>query len=289
MKNMNLKAIFSLLLVQGAIAQVAVTIKVDRRQYLEHEPVSAVVTITNRSGRELTFTSRAEGTIAHSWLDFGMRDSSGRAVTKRHHRVFQRAVIPAGRSMARRVLLSDMFSMGKTGNYSVTAHVRQPGIDETAYGSNSGHFTVGGGSILQRTPFGVPDSPATKREYRVVSFNDGKRTSLYAQVMNLTTGMPISTLRMSDYLAFVKPQIAIDGQNQLHTLYLGNPEIYVETVVNQDGRLISSSYYKRGSGRRPRFVSFSDGKIVVSGGIPYDPKKEAASRPTVRRSSERPN
>jgi hypothetical protein len=289
MKNKILKTILPMLLIQGAVAQVGVAIKVDRRQYLEHEPVTAVVTITNRSGRELTFTSRAEGSIAHSWLDFGMRDSSGRAVTKRHHKVFQRAVIPAGRSMARRVILTNMFSIGRTGNYSVTAHVRQPGIDETAYGSNSGHFTVGGGSVLQRTPFGVPNSPAIKREYRVVSFNDGKRTSLYAQVMNLTTGLPISTLRMSDYLTFVKPQIAIDGQNQLHTLYLGNPEIYVETVVNQDGRLMSTKYYKRAGGRRPRFVPFSDGNVVVSGAIPYDPQKEAANQPRPRRSSERPD
>lgn len=273
---------------QSAPGQVAISLKLDRRQYLEHEPVTAVVTITNRSGRELDFTSRLEGGIAHSWLDFGVRDSSGRPVTKRHHKVFQRAVIPAGRSMARRVDLSGMFAISRTGNYSVTAHVRRPGVDDTAYGSNSGHFTVGGGTILQRSPFGVPNSPATKREYRVVSFNDGKRNSIYVQVMNLTSGLPIATNRLSDYLSFVKPKIAIDGKNQLHVLYLGSPEIFVQASVNQDGRFISTQYFKRAGGRHPRFVAFSDGKVVVSGGIPYDPKKEAAARAIARKVSERP-
>ncbi len=70
------------------LGQVSVTLKVDRRQYLEHEPVTAVVTITNRSGRQLDFSSRLEGKIAHSWLDFSMRDSSAREMSKRHHKVF---------------------------------------------------------------------------------------------------------------------------------------------------------------------------------------------------------
>jgi hypothetical protein len=288
MNKICLIPFLTLLLMQGALAQVSISLQLDRRQYLEFEPVTAVVTITNRSGRELTFTSRLEGTIAHSWLDFSMRDSSGRPVTKLHHKVFQRAVIPAGRSVSRPVDLSGMFSIGRTDNYSVTAQVRQPGIDETAYGSNSGHFTVGGGSILHQSPFGVPDSPATKREYRVVGFNDGRRTSLYVQVMNLSTGRPIATNRLSEYLTFVKPQIALDGMNQLHTLYLGNPEIYVETTVNGDGQLISTKYYKRAGGRQPRFVPFSDGKVVVSGAIPYDPQVEAANAPKARRASERP-
>ena len=60
-----------------AVGQVSISLKVDRRQYLKYEPVTAIVTITNRSGRELDFTSNLEGTIAHSWLDFSMRDSGG--------------------------------------------------------------------------------------------------------------------------------------------------------------------------------------------------------------------
>jgi hypothetical protein len=270
-------------------AQVSISLKLDHKQHLLHEPVTAVVTITNRSGRELDYQSRLQGRIAQSWLNFSMRDGSGKAVTKLHHKVFQRAIIPAGRSMSRRVDLSDMFSVAEVGNYSVTAQVSQPGIDDTAYGSNSGHFTVGGGNILQSLPFGVPDSPVTKREYRVVSFNDGRRTSIYAQVMNSLSSRAISTIRLSEFLSFVKPQIALDGENRLHILYLANPQVFVETTVNQDGRLIGTEYFKRAGGRQPRFVAFSDGKVVVSGAIPFDPAKEAEKAPTRRGVSERPD
>jgi hypothetical protein len=86
----------------------------------------------------------------------------------------------------------------------------------------------------------------------------------------------------------VKPQIALDGKNQLHILYLGSPEIFVETTVNQDGRLIGTQYFKRAGGRTPRFVPFSNGTLKIAGGIPYDPEEEAAKAPKARRASERP-
>lgn len=266
----------------------SVDIKIDRPQSLAHEPVTAVVTITNRSGRTLNLVSQSEGSIAHSWLDFSMRDASGRGMQKRHNKVFQKAVIPAGRSMARRVNLSSMFNVTRISNYAVTAHVSQPGLDDTSYTSNSGHFTVGAGSNIYKQPFGVPKSPAPKREYNVITFNDGRKTSIYAQVMDTTTGYALSTFRLSEYLSFVEPKMALDGKNQLHVLYLANPEVFVHATVNQDGSLTGTKYYKRVGGRQPRFVPFSDGKIGVSGAVPYDPKKAREKAPTARRASERP-
>jgi hypothetical protein len=106
--------------------------------------------------------------------------------------------------------------------------------------------------------------------------------------MNATSERAISTLRLSEFLSFVKPQIALDGKNQLHILYLGSPEIFVETTVNQDGRLIGTQYFKRAGGRTPRFVPFSNGTLKIAGGIPYDPEEEAAKAPKARRASERP-
>ena len=270
------------------LAQVAVNVKVDRRQYLSHEPVTAVVTITNRSGRELDFVSKAEGSIAHSWLDFSIRDAAGRGLPKLHNKVFQKAIIPAGRSVARRVNLSSMFNLTKVSNYSVTAHVSRPRLDDAIYTSNSGHFTVGGGGNIYKQPFGVPNSGAPKREYNVLTFNDGRRTSIYAQVMNVNTGSSLSTFRLSEFLGFVKPSMALDGKNQLHVLYLANPEIFVHATVNQDGQHVGTKYFKRAGGRKPRFVAFSDGKLEVAGAIPYDPEKEAQKNPAARKASERP-
>jgi len=247
-----------------------------------------VVTITNRSGGELAFESKVNGGVTRSWLSFSMRDSAGRAKPVLIDSVFRKALLPAGRSISREVDLSHLFSVSSVGNYAVTAHVTQLDSEGSTYTSNSGHFTVGGGNAIFTQNFGVPKSPSLKRTYNVLTFNDGKRTSIYAQVMNATTGRSISTFRLSEYLSFSRPQMAVDTKNQLNILYLANPEIFVHATVNQDGMMTETKYFQRTNARGPRFVSHHDGSLQVLGASPYDPKKAAAAAPQARSATDRP-
>lgn len=269
-------------------AQLNVHLAIERQQYLTHEPVYAVVTITNRSGGTLALYSEQKGTIAHSWLNFSMRDSKGRPMTKRTNSVFQKAVVPSGQAIKRRVNLNQLFGISRVNAYSVTASVRQPGESALLYPSNSAHFSVSGGILVYRQPFGVPNSPVPKREYKVITFNDGRKTSIYASVMDTVSGRSLSTFRISDALLFKRVQCAPDGKNRLHILYLGNPKIFVHAVVSPDGALEKPTYIKVGSSGDPRLVSFANGQVAVSGGIPYDPVKEAAEQAKVRRATDRP-
>lgn len=272
----------------AAVGQVSVQLDIDRKQYLAQEPAMGVVTITNRSGRDLTFVSHAKTGIARSWLDFSMRDTGGHPMPKRTNAVFQKTSIPAGQSIARRINLSQLFDVTDVGNYAVTAHVSQLGAEDLIYTSNSGHFTVGGGSNIFTQPFGVPKSPVPKRAYNVITFNDGRRTSIYAQVMNTITERSVSTFRLSEYLAFSAPQMALDRNNDLHVLYLANPEIFVHATVNQDGMMTGTKYFKRTNARAPRFVALKDGLLGVRGAIPYDPKTDAETAPEARSATDRP-
>jgi hypothetical protein len=268
--------------------QVSIQLDIERMQCLAHERVKGVVTITNRSGGELAFESKVSGGVSRSWLSFSMRDSAGRPKPLLVNSVFRKAILPAGRSISREVDLSHLFSVSNVGNYAVTAHVTQLDSEGSTYTSNSGHFTVGGGTTLYTQNFGVPKSPASKRTYNVITFNDGRRTSIYAQVMNSTTGRSISTFRLSEYLSFSRPQMALDTKNQLNILYLANPEIFVHATVNQDGMMTGTQYFKRTNAQGPRFVNYKDGRLGVLGASPYDPKEAAAAVPQARSASERP-
>ncbi|MDA7882222.1 hypothetical protein N9A94_07925 [Akkermansiaceae bacterium] len=287
-----MKNILTLLLVflgsQMGSAQLNVHLNIERDQYLAHEPVYAVVTITNRSGKTLELVSEQKGAIAHSWLDFSMRTSGGRPLPKLTNSVFQKAKIPAGQAVKRRVNLNQLFGVSRVNAYSVTASVRQSGTESMAYSSNSAHFSVNGGIEVYRQAFGVPNSRASKREYRVLTFNDGRRTSIYASVMNTVSGRSLSTFRVSEALLFKRPQCAPDGKNRLHILYLANPTIFVHAIVNQDGGMEKPSYIKVGASGDPRLVAFANGEVAVSGGIPYDPAKEAEARSKVRKATDRP-
>ena len=134
-------------------AQLNVHLAIERNQYLAHEPVYAVVTVTNRSGRALELFSEKKGGIAHSWLNFSMRTSGGRPLPKLTNSVFQKAVLPAGQAIKRRVNLNQIFGISRVNSYSVSTSIRQSGIDTMTYSSNSAHFNVAGGIEVRR-----PDS-----------------------------------------------------------------------------------------------------------------------------------
>lgn len=273
--------------VMSSRAQLMVHLKMDRKTYLANEQVSAVVTITNRTGAEVFLRTVPKGRITQSWLDLSVRDGRGRTLSRRRAPEFRAARIPAGQSVAKRIVLNPIYGVNNAGRYSVTATVR---IEETqsVYSSNSGHFGVNNGQKVFSTQFGAPKTKYPKREYRVLSFNDGKRTSIYAAVHDARTKASINTFRLSEALLFNKPSATIDGKSRLHVLYLATPEVYVHAIVDRDGRLSHTQYYKRGLAGAPSFASFANGEVKVRGAIPFDPQKDAAERNRARRISERP-
>ncbi|MDB4143751.1 hypothetical protein N9733_09850 [Akkermansiaceae bacterium] len=268
-----------------AHAQVTVALKFDRDTYLVNEPVTAVVTITNRSGSELFVHSEAKGRITRSWLEFSMRHTGGDSLPRLNHGAFRAAKLPAGQALSRRVNMSQLYAVSKQGNFSSNARVQ---IGEQVYNSNTAHFTVSEGSTYFSQPFGAPNTKHPNREYRVIAFNDGKSNSIYAAVHDAKTKRSLSTGRISNVLLFQRPQATIDGKNNMHVLYLTNPEIFVHAIVNKDGQLASSKYYKRTDAGIPTLAAQRDGKVLVRGGFVYDPKKEAEERGKARRISERP-
>lgn len=289
MKNLQTYLLF-LFLAATAQAQVTVSLKIDRPQYLTHEAVSAVVTITNRSGKELFLQSTTKGTLAVSWLDFKMRDGRGKVVARSNQAVFRAAKIPAGQSVARKINLGQMFPLNTSGNFSVVANVRegddlaQPNI----YTSDSERFSINDGRTLFKQRFGAPGTPAPEREYEVLAYNDGQTTSIYASVLDTKRGTSISTFRLSTALLFRAPQASLDGKNNLHVLYLANPAIYVHAKVDTEGNVIDTKYYQRADTSTPQLMAFSNGEIVTQGGIPYDPKAAAEARDSARDITDRP-
>ncbi|MGJ8697485.1 MAG: hypothetical protein ACSHYF_14300 [Verrucomicrobiaceae bacterium] len=274
------------LLVAVSHGQVIVQLQLERPSYLVNEPVRGVVTITNRGGSELFLHSKAEGRITRSWLEFSMRRSGGNALNRLNNAAFRAVNLPAGRALKRTINLSQLYGLTGQGNYSVSARVQ---IGDQVFHSNSAHFAVTDGTVYFKQPFGAPGTPYPNREYRLITFNDGKKTSIYAAVHDAKSKRSLATGRLSEALLFQRPQAAIDGKNNMHVLYLSNPEVFVHAVVNKDGLLAASNYYKRGAAGTPGFVTFASGEIKVRGGIPYDPKAEAAEQNRARRISDRPD
>ena len=177
----------------SASAQVAVNLKLERSQVLANEAVNAVVTITNRTGQELFLHSTSRGGLTTSWLDFRVSDGSGRPLSRRSNGVFRAAKIPPGQAIARKININRLFGVNRPGTYHITAIVRVPGTQAgatQAYSSNMEHCNVGTGRLLFKQKFGAPKTKWPEREYRVLSFHDGKKTSVYVSILDAKSGVP---------------------------------------------------------------------------------------------------
>lgn len=272
-----------------AFGQLSVAMQINRSQYVKGEAVMATVTITNRSGRELFLRSAVQGDITVSWLDFKIRDSRGRVVSRATDAVFRAAQVAPGQSVARQINLGNMFNVGRADSYSVTATVREGGLEDARiYSSNSARFSVSDGRVLFEQPFGAPGTAAPERAYRVSAFNDGERTSIYASVMDEKRGASLTTFRLSEALLFRAPEATLDSKNQLHVLYLANPTIFVHATVSQDGEMVNTGYFQRGAASVPRLAAFANGEIKVVGGVPFDPVAAEKARNEARKITDRP-
>ena len=285
--NAFLSLFLFLALAGSATAQLAVSLKMDRRNFMVDEAVTGVVTITNRSGRELFLHSKSSGRSVRSWLDFKIRDGRGKELSQLRIPGFRAARIPSGQSVSKRVVFNNFFRLKDPELYVVHAIISDP-ASNLIYRSSTTNFTLANGRNLQRIAFGMPGTKSPQRQFHLLSFNDGKNTSVFAQVMDTKRGRSIGNLRLGKAMLFFKPRAVIDGKNNLHVLYLAKPEVYVHATVSGDCKMTGYQFFKRGRSGQPRFISFANGEVKVQGGIPFDPAAEREQQIRARRLSDRP-
>lgn len=265
-------------------AQIEVTAQMSKSDYVANEPVLVTITLTNRAGRDIFL----HGDSRKSWLDFILKNERGRPLsTFQGSPGFKAVNVPAGRSVSRTVDLSKSYRVSTLGRYGGYATVLLPGDRERIYTSNRIHFNVTNARVLYSQTVGVP-SANTTREYKLMTFSDGKKSQLYVEVIDGRTGRAQRTFSLGESLTFRKPEATVDGANNMHILFLSSPTVYAHVRVNPEGSLLGRDFYKRGATGDPRLMTFANGEVRTAGGVPHDPQAEPARRGQVRRLSERP-
>ena len=266
-----------------AHAQVSVYLKMDKKNYLLGEPVSATLTITNNAGRQITL----KGDNINPWLNFQL-SQSGRTVPPARKIAYKPTVIPVGQTVARKVVMTTSYALGTVGNYTASASINMPGATITGFTSNRSHFTITSGRNIWTQYAGLPSSPDQVREYRLVTFTGDNGLDLYAQVLDKKSGRRIATIPMGKILTFKNPTATLDRANNMHALYQVKPDLFAHCCISPQGNVVSAQYHKRGKVGAPRLITFGDGNVRVGGTTPYDPMAEAAKKSRIRKLSDRP-
>ncbi len=286
MMTFRLSAILAttFLLLGQAGAQLATSLQVSKRQYILGEPILVSVTVTNHSGRDLTFASDSR----LQWLEFFVKDGRGNPVAAHSRKTFGAMKIGAGQSMARQIDLTELFQFSQQGNFSISAVVRQPGSSLEGSATNRASFNIVPGRAYWSQKIGLTNRPGETREFRVLNSSGSQKNQLYAQVLDGRTGFSIRTFLLGDSLSLRKPVVTVDRAQRMHVLFLATPTMSAHCVIDTDGRLVSRDIHQRGPEGDPQLVSFPDGSVRVSNSIPYDPHAVATARRKIRKISERP-
>ena len=267
-------------------AQISTSLSMNKKNYVAGEPVIAEVIITNHSGKDLTLAS----TRQLPWLSLVVSKSNGNPVPTRKLNAFGALKIKAGQSMAKQVDLTEYFILYTQGNYVASAVIRDPNGATQGSRTNCMLFNLNPGRTYWSQKVGVSsDVGSTTRELKLLTFSNGQKNQLYAQVIDGETGVPRRTFLLGDALMLRKPMVTVDGKQRMHVMFLATPAMWVHCQVSADGNLVARDIHQRASQGDPVMMSYGDGSVKVVNSILYDPKAAAKERAKIRKASDRPN
>ncbi len=276
--------IIILALVSSLHAQLNISLKPVKSQFVAYEDIAVEISITNRSGRTLFF----KGAKRSNWLDFDITDQHGDLLPYNGEPpVYQALELHAGQTLKRKITISNSYDLTRYGKYRVSAYVKLPGQDGMALKSQSSSFLVSNGRVLYNQSIGMSQNN-TARTYQVMVFNGSERSDIYTKIIDSDTKQVYSCQPLSQVIMTKTPSAALDANNNLHLLYLITQLTYTHVVVDPTGKIIKRSYHKPGAVNDPSLLSFADGSVTVTGSIPFDPFAQQKKKATERKLSDRP-
>ncbi|MEY3394956.1 MAG: hypothetical protein RL346_1192 [Verrucomicrobiota bacterium] len=270
----------------SAQAQLATSISVQKKEFVAGEPVIAEVIVTNHTGREITLA----GTAELPWLTFVLTNNQGNVVPISKKNVFGAMHIRAGESLAKRVDLTEFFLLNNQGNYAVSAVIRDPQKRVSGASTNRVLFSLNPGRTYWSQRVGVKTDATgmSTREMKIITFSNGRKNQVYAQIIDGTSGMPLNTFVLGEYLTLRKPMVTLDGQQRMHVMFLSTPSMWVHCQIDTDGKLVKRDIHQAAAKGDPVMMAYGDGSVRILNSVIYDQEAAAKARSSIRRISERP-
>lgn len=260
----------------STFAQVRVDMALNRSLFIRYEPLIAVITITNMSGRELQLADDGN----HKWFSFHI-EAVGNAGTVRLVPPYNPdyslspVQIGAGESIKRAVNITPLYPISDFGVYRVRATVYDAQTKRYFSSNPPLNVEITEGRTLWEQTVGVPEGDAqggSTRTLTMLSHRLPNMTQLYLRIEDRQSGKIFCTHQLGRMLSFVKPEVQIDASNQIYILQNTAPKSYLFTQVGLDGQILERKQYSGTNENRPTLRRDPSGVYQVVGGIYLDPK-----------------
>ncbi len=273
------------LLMERAAAQVRVDISFKRKLFVMYEPLIAVVTVQNLSGRPLLLDNTGE----HRWLTFNIEAADGRIIPPNNpNYAFPPAAIEPGEKLPAAFNLTPLFPLQEFGLYRVRASIW---VEEFGryFSSPPLAVEITEGRPIWQEVVGMPGTEGRPelRTVTLLSHKLSRSTRLYARIEDREGGRIFATHQLGPFLTFGRPTVLLDASNEIHILQNSAPKQFLYTHLNLDGRVVDRQFLLE-VGTRPTLVKRPDGGVMVLGGRPFTPGEEEQEQMEVDRAGDRP-
>ena len=273
-----------------ARAQLDIGLELDKKTFMTHEPVTGVLTMVNRAGREIVLDGPPSGA---PWLDFNVVDGRQRLITPvRGVKNPAPLILPNGQPHRIKVMVNLSYPMSESGLYRVKTRVYFPPLKRYFETRVQTVNIVDGQVMWGPQPFGVPagfDGAGTYRAYTLLTFYQGaQQRSIYFRLSDHDSGRVFSTYSLGQYMMARPPQHAIDNQSRLHVLHMAAPQQYFYSVITPDGKAEQKAYREKGTSRPELVTNQQTGEVAVRGGVSEDEMQVPYEEKEFHKLSERP-
>ncbi len=271
-KTLKIMLVLTLLLVSKSVmAQVALELKLNQKNYLLYDTVYAKIKLENYSGIPIVFGSETELKGEISFYIETPDKSVSFLIDEKITPQIENIILRPGSSATVTVPISKYYNMQKSGRYRVRAIVKHPRFTN-GYQSNAMPCMLVKGITMYERTVGVPDvlnksNKIATRTYRLVSYYDGADT-----VFNLVIEdkKNIYAIRKVGFqTGSLVPICDIDAFSKIHILNQVSPKIFSYLSFNIDGKLLDRVIYQRV--KTMELARSDNGMITIKGGIKADP------------------
>lgn len=270
---------------ERVVAQINVQLDFKRQLFVLYEPIVAVVSINNLSGRPLVL----ENADDQRWFGFTIETGDGRPVPpiNADYELAPVAIAP-GEKLTRAVNLTPLFSLQEFGPYRVKATVYARPFGRF-FSSRPETVEITDGRPIWQEVVGVPggDGPPQLRTVTLLTHKLSRSTRLYARIEDKKRGRIYAMHQLGPYLSFGQPDVMLDLRNEVHVLQNSAPKQFIYTHLGLSGEILGQQAYLEAGGR-PRLVKAGDGQVKVVGGRPYKPGEEEAAAEAADKVGDRP-
>jgi len=251
-------------------AQLLVDLSIKRTLYIAYEPLLVTVRITNLSGNRLLLAD-VEG---KKWFGFQIETLEGSPIppTDPDYQI-QPIQIESGESITRTVNLTELYPLSDFGSYRINASVYSTELGRY-FSSPPLTIEITEGRLIWQQSVGVPVTDGGAGGTRILSLLTHRlpeHTDLYLRIEDKEAGLVYCTHRLGDFIAYGKPDVALDSLNNIHVLQNAAPRLFIYSKVGLNGKILDRISYQS-SKERPQLKRTPDGDVVVQGGIAFDPK-----------------